>query len=57
MKEEYKDEEYKKLMVLDFEINTVNALNSLDERTYLNDEVINFMLNIFEKIYLTDKLT
>ena len=57
MKEEYKDEECKKLMVLDFEINTVNAMDSLNERTYLNDEVINFMLNIFEKIYLTDKLT
>jgi Ulp1 family protease len=44
--------------VLNYEINTYNALDSLKECNYLNDEVINFMLNIFVKVLPTnDEMT
>jgi Ulp1 family protease len=47
IQEYFKSDE--KLNVLGFEIGIMNALNSLNDRTYLNDEVINFLMNIMEK--------
>ena len=47
IQEYFKSDE--KLIVLGFEIGIMNALNSLNDRTYLNDEVINFLMNIMEK--------
>ena len=41
----------KQMITLDYEINPQNALNSLREGAYLNDEVINLMVTIFEAIY------